>query len=132
MGPRTPEEVHAHFVRAANAGDIEAVLALYEPGAAIVRATGELATGLAAVREVTQGLLALRPRFDLRVDRVLQSGDVALLLSPWTMVGAAGDGAPLTLASTTTDVVRRQPDGSWHFAIDNPTGVAIVGDAIQD
>ena len=129
MGPRTPEDVHALFVRAANAGDIEAVLALYEPGAAIVGATGELATGLAAVREVTQGLLALRPRFDLRVDRVLLGGDVALLLSPWTMAGTAEDGTPLTLAGTTTDVVRRQTDGSWRFIIDNPTGVAIVGDA---
>jgi ketosteroid isomerase-like protein len=114
MGTHTPEEVHAQSVQAANAG-----------------ATGEAATGLAAVREVTQGLLALRPRFDLRVDRVLQSGDVAPLLSPWTMAGTAADGTPLTLPGTTTDVVRRQRDGNWRFAVDNPTGVAVVGDAAQ-
>jgi uncharacterized protein (TIGR02246 family) len=125
MRPQTPEQVHLTWLDAINAGDIEAVLQLYEAESAIVSPNGELVGGLDAVREVTAGLLALDPHFELRVARVLECGDVALLLSPWTLVGTA-DGGPLTLQGTTTDVVRRGADGTWRFVIDNPTGIDIL------
>jgi uncharacterized protein (TIGR02246 family) len=131
MRAQTPEQVHLTWLDAINAGDIEAVLQLYEAESAIVNPDGELIGGLDAVREVTAGLLALEPHFELRVARVLQCGDVALLLSPWTMAGKA-DGSPLTLHGTTTDVVRRGPDGTWRFVIDNPTGVEIVAAQLAD
>jgi hypothetical protein len=37
---------------------------------------------------------------------------------------AAADGAPVTLAGQTADVVRRQPDGAWRYVIDAPFGLA--------
>jgi hypothetical protein len=52
---------------------------------------------------------------------------VALLLSPWTMTGTL-HGAPLSLEGTTTDAVRQQPDRTWRFVLDNPTGTDIVDD----
>lgn len=125
MSPRTPEQVHLMWLEAINAGDLESVMSLYEPEAAIVNPDGHLLGGLDAVRAVTEGLLSLGPRFELHVARVLQSGDLALLLSPWTLAGTA-DGVALTLAGSTTDVVRRQQDGTWRFIIDNPTGIAIL------
>jgi uncharacterized protein (TIGR02246 family) len=126
MQPTTPEQVHVLWREATNAGDLEAIVALYEPQAAIVNTEGELLEGLDAVRHVTEGLLQLKPTFELRVERVLRCGDVALLLSPWTM-SATAEGTPMTLQGTTTDLVRRQPDGTWRFVIDNPTGLAILG-----
>lgn len=131
MRPHTPEQVHLTWLDAINAGDIEAVLQLYEAESAIVNPEGELVGGLDAVREITAGLLALEPHFELRVARVLECGDVALLLSPWTMAGTA-DGSPLTLQGTTTDVVRRGADGTWRFVIDNPTGVHILAAPLAD
>jgi uncharacterized protein (TIGR02246 family) len=128
MKPTTPEQVHVRWREATNAGDIEAIVALYEPTSAIVNTEGDLLEGLEAVRKVTEGLLQLEPQFELRVERVLQCGDVALLLSPWTM-SATVDGTPITMQGTTTDLVRRQPDGTWRFVIDNPTGIGILGPA---
>ncbi len=128
MTARTPREVHERWTEAMNAGDIEAVLALYEPEAVVVVGPGQVATGLAAIREGLQGFLALRPRFDLRVEQVLQATDLALLLSPWSMAGTGPDGAPVVLRGATSDVVRRQPDGTWRVVIDNPTGTAGVGE----
>ena len=128
MTARTPQEVHERWVEAMNAGDIEAVIALYEPEAAVVLGPGQVATGLAAIREGLQGFLALRPRFELRVEQVLQATDLALLLSPWSMTGTGPDGAPVVLRGATSDVVRRQPDGTWRFVVDNPTGTAGVGE----
>lgn len=131
MRPQTPEQVHLMWLDAINAGDIEAVLQLYEADSAIVNPDGQLVGGLDAVREVTAGLLALEPHFELHVARVLECGDVGLLLSPWTMTGTA-DGSPLTLHGTTTDVVRRGADGTWRFVLDNPTGVDILAAAQAD
>lgn len=128
MTARTPEEVHQQWLAAINAGDIEALMSLCEPEATVVFGPGQVATGLDAIREGNAGLLALRPRFDLRVAQVLMADNLALLLSPWTMTGTMPDGTPLTLQGTTSDVVRRQPDGTWRFIIDNPTGSGGVGE----
>jgi uncharacterized protein (TIGR02246 family) len=126
MNARTPEDVHLRWLEAINAGDIDAVLSLYEPESSIVDPEGELVEGLDAIRKVTAGLLELEPTFQLHVARALRCGDVALLLSPWRMTGSAG-GEPIELQGTTTDVVRRQSDGTWRFVIDNPTGIGILG-----
>jgi len=36
--------------------------------------------------------------------------------------GTGPDGNPVNLASTATDVLRQQPDGTWRVIIDNPWG----------
>jgi ketosteroid isomerase-like protein len=32
------------------------------------------------------------------------------------------DGAPMQMEARSADVLRRQPDGTWRFVIDNPWG----------
>ena len=124
MPARSPEEVHQLWESAMNAGDLEAVLELYEPAATVVPQPGQVVTGTDAIREVMSGFLALQPRFELRQRQVLVTGDVALLMSEWTMQATGPDGSPVQMTATTSDVARRQADGSWRFAIDNPYGTA--------
>jgi ketosteroid isomerase-like protein len=40
----------------------------------------------------------------------------------WSFNGTGPDGEPVQLAANNADVLRRQPDGSWRFVIDNPWG----------
>ncbi len=122
MPARSPEEVHQLWFSTMNAGDLDAVMELYEPDATVVPQPGEVVTGTDAIREVMQGFLALQPRFELRPRQVLVTGDVALLMSDWTMQATGPDGSPVQMTATTSDVVRRQTDGSWRVAIDNPYG----------
>ncbi len=125
MVARTPEAVHHHWTEAINAGDLDAVMALYEPGASLAPAPqSQPVMGDAAIRAASQGLIALKPRYELQVRNVVQADDLALLLSPWTMTGVDAEGGAVQLTGTTSDVVRRQPDGSWLFIIDNPFGTA--------
>ena len=49
--------------------------------------------------------------------------DLALVSSKWRLSGTGPDGKPVTMNATSTDVMRRQADGSWKVAIDNPYGV---------
>ena len=123
MPARKPEECDTLLVEAINRGDLEAALALYEPNASFVQDSGEVITGLGAIRGVMQSFLALKPKFTLTV-KAVQSGDggLALLRAKWSLAGTGPDGKPVTMSGNSTEVVRRQSDGTWRFVIDNPRG----------
>ena len=123
MPARKPEECDTLLVEAINKGDLETALALYEPNASFVLESGQVVTGLAAIREAMQGFLALKPKFSIAV-KAVQSGDggLALLRAKWSLTGTGPDGKPVTMSGNSTEVVRRQSDGTWRFVIDNPRG----------
>jgi ketosteroid isomerase-like protein len=104
-----PEDLGAFFLERANAGDVEGVVALYEPGAVLAFPPGQLANGHDEIRAVYAGLLADRPVFSSADQQpVVRHGDLAL-----TSTRLPGGGA-------TVEVGRRQPDGSWRWVIDYP------------
>ncbi len=128
MPANTPEEVHQLFAKHFSAGDLEALLALYEPGATLVPQPGPPVIGLAAIREVMNGFLALKPQFDLRLKKAFQANDIALLFSTWTLKGTDPSGGAVEMAGQTSDVVRRQPEGTWLLVIDIPYGAEAAND----
>ena len=121
MIPRTPEECDALFAHHMNADDLDALVGLYEPGATLIPAPGETAVGQAAIREALAGLVAARTRITMHVVRVLRAGDdLAALYNDWRATLIGPDGQQLEVAGKAIEVVRRQPDGTWRFAIDDP------------
>jgi uncharacterized protein (TIGR02246 family) len=123
MPARTPQEIHPLFTQAFAARDTEALLALYEPEAAFTPQPGQVVNGHAAIREALGGFLSLDAEFTMHSTNVVEAGDIALLLSKWTLTGTDPSGAAVDLAGQTADVVRRQADGTWLIVIDNPYGV---------
>jgi uncharacterized protein (TIGR02246 family) len=125
MSARTPEEVPRLWAETFSAGDLDALVALYEEhDAMFVPQPGEAVTGIDAIREALSAFLALQPTFNLEVRKVLQTGDIALSFADWTLSGTGPDGEPIEMAAQTSDVLRQQPDGSWRIVIDNPYGSA--------
>jgi uncharacterized protein (TIGR02246 family) len=122
MAARTPEESSALFTAAVNAGDLDALLALYEPDAVSVPPTGEDPVSGDGRRAMFEGMAALQPTLDLRVSRSLEAGDIALVTGKWTMKATAPDGSSLEMEGAYADVLRRQSDGTWKFVVDNPLG----------
>jgi uncharacterized protein (TIGR02246 family) len=114
--------MNAAFAAACNSGDVEQVLALYEPNALLAPQPGERAEGAQAIREALAGLLALEGRMTSTNVYCMRVGDLALLQGEWAFVGTAPDGSPVELAGRSAEVVRRQPDGSWRYVIDHPFG----------
>ena len=122
QGRATPEQVLASVVDGINAGNLDALMALYEPHAAFAAQPGSLATGLSGVRASLAAFTAMNGTLDLQVTRVLQVDELALVVGAWSFAGTGPDGEPVTLTGRNADVLRRQPDGSWRFVIDNPWG----------
>jgi ketosteroid isomerase-like protein len=104
-----PEDLGEFFLQRANDGDVEGLVALYEPGAVLAFPPGRLATGHEEIRAVYAELLAGRPVFSSDGQQpAIRHGDLAL-----TSTRLPGGGA-------TVEVARRQPDGSWRWVIDQP------------
>jgi uncharacterized protein (TIGR02246 family) len=124
MSARTPEEVPRLWAEHFSAGELDALVGLYETEATLVPQPGEVVTGIETIREALSAFLATQPTFNLEVRKVLQTGDIALSFADWTLSGTGPDGEAIEMAAQTSDVLRRQPDGSWRIVIDNPYGSA--------
>lgn len=114
MPASSPHQLHALFERAFNAGDPAAIAELYEPEAVYVSG-GRTIVGRDSIRENYVLILPGAGRMRLTTHAVLQSGlDLALLYGEWTLESAVNRGG------LSTEVARRQPDGTWLFAVDVP------------
>ncbi|WP_047889770.1 YybH family protein [Rhodococcus sp. ARP2] len=106
----TPVDIAKLFVQFANAGDADAVAALYEEGAVMAFPPGSLTVGRQAIREVISQMLAAAPSFTVEESLpTVISGDLAMT-STKPSDGTGGR----------TQVARRQSDGSWLRVLDRP------------
>jgi uncharacterized protein (TIGR02246 family) len=119
MGVPTPGEMNAAFAAAVNSGDVENLVALYEPDALLAPEPGRRARGHDEIRAALQHLLALGGTMDSRNNYCMEVGDLALLQGEWKLTGEAPDGAPFEVTSRTAEIVRRQADGSWLYVADH-------------
>lgn len=123
MTARTPEDLDRLFAEALNAAKLDALVALYEPQAALMPMPDTVVNGTPAIREALAGFLASKPTISLTPRLVAQSGDVAVVSAKWELAMTAPDGKPAKMTGQSVEVVRRQSDGRWLFAIDLPFGV---------
>lgn len=121
MAARTPEDCDRLFGEYTNAGNLDGLVALYEAHATFVPQQGEPVSGKEAIRAALAELVALKPRIKMNVVKVAKSGaDLAVLYNDWSMTASGPDGNPMSMTGKALEVVRRQPDGTWLFAVDDP------------
>ncbi|MGB6174768.1 MAG: hypothetical protein WBF43_00155 [Methylocella sp.] len=105
-----PQDLARLLVSRANAGDVEGMVALYEPDAALACGDGRIAVGADAIRKFYTGFLAAGPTFDLGEQRpAMLRGNLALTSTR------------LPNGIVTAEVARKQSDGTWLWAIDQPS-----------
>jgi uncharacterized protein (TIGR02246 family) len=120
--PRRPEDVTPYISSAITAGDLDGAMKVYVADAVFVSKPGNTVRGHKAIRASLSEFMQLKLPIKATDKQVLVSGDVALLISDWIIEGNGPDGKPVKMSGTSSDVVRRQADGIWRFAIDNPFG----------
>ncbi|MDY7102909.1 MAG: nuclear transport factor 2 family protein [Actinomycetota bacterium] len=104
-----------HLAEAYNARDLDGLSALFDDDGALVPEPGTSLTGLAR-REGLAGFLELGGTMSVEVLDVVETGDIALTRTRWSI--DQGNGTPI--ADIGAEVLRRQADGSWRFLIDSP------------
>jgi uncharacterized protein (TIGR02246 family) len=121
MPARTPEECDSLFAVSVDKGDLEGLVALYEPKASLVQQDGTTASGSAGIREGLAGLVAMKPKITMNVTKVVRAGDdLAVLYNDWSMTAKGPDGKPIAMSGKAMEIVRRQSDGTWKFVVDAP------------
>lgn len=122
--PRTPEEVLLAFERHFNAADLDGLATLYGKDSLFVAAPGVPLREPARIREALAQFLAPGWPIRLNLRHVYPTADTALVVVDWVLENSGEGGPRVEMAGTGTDVVIRQADGTWIYAIDNPFGVA--------
>lgn len=122
MAIKKLDDAHRLFAEAFNSGDVDSIMALYEPEATLVPQPGQVVKGIHAIREALQSFLALKGRINVETKYVIRAGDIALLRAKWSLVSTGPDGKSIEMKGNSTEVVRHQPNGNWLFAIDHPFG----------
>ena len=104
---RDPQELEQLLVARQRAGDVDGMLALFEPDAVIDAGDGRIIRGREAIRAFYVEHVATSRKFELGVQQpALISGGLALTSTR------------LSDGSVTAEVARRQGDGTWLWAID--------------
>src|SRR3954451_10332215 len=112
-----PDQIHQAVEEDFNAKDLEGLVALYEKDARMATPDGSVAEGIDAIREQWQGFLAMNAEMKVRTRFAVVVDDIALLRNDWEV-----NSPDLEMASSASEVVRRQPDGTWKYIVDHPFG----------
>jgi uncharacterized protein (TIGR02246 family) len=122
MLPHKPEDWPSLFEQNLNAGDLDAVMALYEPNARFVARSGETIVGRDRIRDVVAGLIQSKTRLLSRVVEAITVDDLTMLYTDFQGATVDPAGKTIQLRSKAIEVLRRQPDGTWKLIIGDPNG----------
>lgn len=101
-----PEDLARLFNERANAGDVDGLVALYEPNA-VLAAGKVVATGHDEIRQFYADLLARKSEFPAAETLpAIRNGDLAMTF------------ARLPNGTISAETARRQGDGGWRWLID--------------
>ncbi|RWM12039.1 MAG: hypothetical protein E5X74_02760 [Mesorhizobium sp.] len=104
---RDPQDLERLLIERQWAGDVEGMLALFEADAVVDSGEGELTRGRKAIRALFEKSFAAGRKFQRGEQRpALVNGDLALTSTK------------LPDGSITSEVARRQSDGTWLWVID--------------
>jgi uncharacterized protein (TIGR02246 family) len=124
MPARTLEEHYELYASAFNAGDADRLLELYADDAVFIPQPGQVTRGSAELKEALGGFLALKATMDLRLRGTVEGPSLAITYGAWTINGTGDDGESITMSGDSTEVVAKQPDGTWRIVLDDPYSCA--------
>jgi uncharacterized protein (TIGR02246 family) len=117
-----PEDCDRIFAAYVKARDLDGLVALYEAEGQYVRRNGTVVVGQAAIRELLRSLTNVATEIEMNVRTIISRNGIALLYNDWTAKAVREGGQVGESSGKAIEVVRRQPDGRWLFAIDDPFG----------
>ncbi len=86
-----------------NAGDLNSLVALYEPDGLLAQQDGSFAAGHAAIRARLAPFLEARPTIRMHVVRVARAGDTAVLYNAWSLTVTSPDGSAVEMRGKALD-----------------------------
>jgi uncharacterized protein (TIGR02246 family) len=120
MSVREPHDWPTVFEKNLDAGDLEQIVSLYEPGAVFVSPSGETLVGRDQIRQVLAGLIEKKARFESHVVRAVTVADIAVLYTNFQGTVMEAPDKLAEVRSHAIDVLRRQSDGKGKLIVGDP------------
>jgi ketosteroid isomerase-like protein len=119
----TPEELLNLQVKEFNKGNANSLMTLYENDACFASRSGQVIKGLGSIRLALQDFMDMRCKLEVKVKKVLEATNLALIVTEWSIKGIESDGKTVNLTGMGTVVLHQQSDGTWLIVIENPWGL---------
>lgn len=116
----TPADCDRLFAQYVKEGDLDSLVALYEPEARLVHQDGTVAIGREHIVDSLRPLASAHADMRMNVVKSIVYGDVAIQYNEWELTIRDAEGRSAESRGTAVECLRRQPDGSWLYAIDDP------------
>jgi len=113
-------------------GDIEGALSSFHDDALYVSQPGTFVKGKTEIRKALEFLCGMRPDLQAQRSVSFETGEIAAWLDEWTLKATTPDGVKLDMNGTSSDIMKRLPNGNWVYLVDNPYGAAAVVDFPKD
>jgi ketosteroid isomerase-like protein len=117
-----PKDWPRVFERYLNAGNLDAVMALYESEARFVSRSGEILAGRRKIRDALANMIDTKTRFHSRVVKAVAVDDIAQLYTDFEGTMIDESGRTIATHHKAIEVLRRQPAGDWKLIIGDPDG----------
>lgn len=125
INPEFWAEFTANYVKLFNSHDADALYDIYsdtgvlvlEPGVALPKSE-EMKAG------IKEYFAALQPKLTADVKLSYQAGDLVMLIVKWTLQTTI-EGETTERAGTAVDILVKDPDGVWRYAVDNHSGTEL-------
>jgi ketosteroid isomerase-like protein len=114
MPANSPEDICRLFQQHMAAGDLDAVLSVFDLEAVLVNWSGEVTQDRDGLKRELAPLVARQTRLAFTIKQVIQSGDIVLMHTEWQV------SFPQRMSVYAIAVARRQPDGTWCWLIGDP------------
>ena len=121
-----PIDTVNELASAINRGDVESAFMLYEPDAVLIAQPGRPARGSTELRAALKQFIALKPTLRTQAQSIVEVDGVALYIGRWTLHGTDPSGQAIAMEGESSDILRRQRDGRWLIAVDNPWGAKVL------
>jgi ketosteroid isomerase-like protein len=116
--PTRAQDAHAALAAAYNTGDLNTVLSMYDVTGIMVAEPDKPVTGRAGWEAAVKGILSIKGKMDIKTVYCLQTGDVAVGRSEWSIT----DGEEVKVSARGIEVLMKQPDGTWKIIVDHAFG----------
>lgn len=119
---RAPEQVEELLVRFIHEGELDAAVALFEPGAVLVTPSEQAISGPEGLRRIISAFIEMQPRITTNVTKTYAADEIALVHSDWKLEAKDDSGNPYSKSGVSAIVTRRQASGEWKAVILNRPG----------
>lgn len=117
-----PEEMNPAFAKAFNSGKLDNLSALFEQNAILFDHGNKPHQGRGPVRETLEKLLRIEGTMVSTNVYCVPFEDIALLRCRFVIDTTDTEGNPTQIKGFSSEIARKQPDGSWLYIIDHPFG----------